>query len=69
LTVIPGIFVCIIGMPIILIKNILPGLKMVNSAEFNIINIIINLKHSGIAVSKDITIYTGLPKVLIFQSE
>jgi hypothetical protein len=50
-------------------KNVLPSLKMVNSAEFNNVNIIIDLKHSGIAVSKDVTIYTGPPKVLIFQSE
>jgi PIF1-like helicase len=68
-TVIPGIFVCAIGMPIILTKNVLPGLKMVNGAEFDIVDIILDPKYPGIPVSDDVTIYTGPPKALILQSQ
>ena len=41
---------------------------MVNSVEFDIVDIILDPKHLRIPVSDDVTIYTGLPKALILQS-
>jgi hypothetical protein len=66
-TDIPGIFVCAIGMPIILTTNVLPGLKMVNGAEFEVVDIILDPSHPEIPVSEHVTIYTRPPKALHLQ--
>ena len=66
---VPGIFVYAQGMPAILTRNALPGLKMVNGAEFDAVVVIPDPAFPGYHVADDVTVHFGPPQALILQSE
>jgi hypothetical protein len=66
---IPGIFPFALGIPVVITKNTLIGLKVVNGAEFTAVDVIPNPAFPGYHLSDDITIHFGPPIALILQSE
>ena len=66
---VPGIFIYAQGMPAILTRNTLPGLKMVNGAEFEAVGVIPDPRFPGYHVADDVTVHFGPPQALVLQSE
>ena len=55
-------------MPIVINKNIYPGLKVINRAEFTAIDIIPDPKFPGYYLTNDVTIYFGLLLGILLES-
>ena len=66
---IPGIFPFASGITVVLTKNIFPGLKMVNGAEFTALDVLPDVAYPGYHLADDVTIHFGPPHALILQSD
>ena len=66
---IPGVFIYTQGMPVVVTKNTLSGLGVVNGAEFNAIDVIPDPAFPGYFLSDDTTIHFGPPSGLLLASD
>src|SRR5216117_1403100 len=66
---IPGVFIYTQGMPVVVTKNTLSGLEVVNGAEFNAIDVIPDPAFPGYFLSDDTTIHFGPPSGLLLASD
>jgi len=65
----PGVFFYTQGMPVVLTRNVLPGLKMVNGAEFDAVDVIPDPAFPGYHMADDVTIHFGPPYALVLASD
>ena len=56
-------------MPVVVTRNQLPGLKLVNGAPFRAIDIIPDLAFDTIALTNDVTLHLGPPAAVLLQSD
>ena len=67
--IIPGVFLYVPNMPVILNHNTFHGLKAVNGAAYDAIDIIIDRAYPGHAVAEDTILHFGPPAGIIVSSE
>ncbi len=65
----PGLFFYAQGMPVVVTRNQLPGLKLVNGAPFTAVDVFPDLTRGSIAVSTDVTLHLGPPMGILLQSD
>jgi len=56
-------------MPVVVTRNQLLGLKLVNGASFRAVDIFPDLASSTIALASDVTLYLGPPAAVLLQSD
>jgi hypothetical protein len=66
---IPGLFFYAQGMPVVVTRNQLPGLKLVNGAAFRAVDIFPDLASATIALASDVTLHLGPPVAILLQSD
>jgi hypothetical protein len=65
----PGLFFYAQGMPVVVTRNQLTGLKLVNGAPFRAVDIIPDLSVGTIALTSDVTLHLGPPAAVLLQSD
>ena len=65
----PGLFFYAQGMPVVVTRNQLPGLKLVNGAPFKAVDIFPDLARDSIALATDATLHLGPPTAILLQSD
>ncbi|RXG41776.1 hypothetical protein VDGE_30528 [Verticillium dahliae] len=65
----PGLFFYAQGMPVVVTRNQLTGLKLVNGAPFRAVDIIPDLAFRTIALASDVTLHLGPPAAVLLQSD
>ena len=65
----PGLFFYAQGMPVVVTRNQLIGLKLVNGASFRAVDIFPDLASGTIALSSDVTLHLGPPVAVLLQSD
>lgn len=65
----PGVFFYAQGMPVVLTKNQLTGLKLVNGAPFRAVEVFPDPSFPGIALAGDVTLHLGPPAAMLIESE
>jgi len=63
----PGLFFYAHGMPVVVTRNQLPGLKLVNGASFRAVDIIPDLASGAIALASDVALHLGPPAELCIK--
>jgi hypothetical protein len=66
---IPGLFFYAQGMPVVVTRNQLTGLKLVNGAAFRAVDIVPDLSAGTIALASDATLHLGPPAAVLLQSD
>src|SRR5437870_5204673 len=56
-------------MPVVVTRNQLTGLKLVNGATFRALNIFPDLASGTIALASDVTLHLGPPAAVLLQSD
>jgi hypothetical protein len=64
----PGLFFYAQGMPAVVTRNQLIGLKVVNGAPFKAVDIFPDLASGSIALANDVTLHLGPPVAVLLQS-
>ncbi|KNB04789.1 hypothetical protein FOXG_19407 [Fusarium oxysporum f. sp. lycopersici 4287] len=65
----PGLFFYAQGMPVVVTRNQLTGLKLVNGAPFKAVDIFPDLACGTIALASDVTLHLGPPAAVLLQSD
>ena len=65
---VPGVLFYAQDMPVVVNKNIYPGLKVVNGAEFTAADVIPDPRYPGYHLADDVTIHFGPPLGILLQS-
>ncbi|KAF6528270.1 hypothetical protein HZS61_008572 [Fusarium oxysporum f. sp. conglutinans] len=65
----PGLFFYAQGMPLVVTRNQLTGLKLVNGAPFKAVDIFPDHACSTIALASDVTLHLGPPAAVLLQSD
>ncbi|MBE3048862.1 hypothetical protein IMZ48_41465 [Candidatus Bathyarchaeota archaeon] len=65
----PGLFFYAQEMPVVVTRNQLPGLKLVNGAPFKAIDIFPDLPCGAIPLASDVTLHLGPPVAVLLQSD
>lgn len=65
----PGLFFYAQGMPVVVSRNQLLGLKLVNGASFRAVDIFPDLASGTIALTNDVTLHLGPPAAVLLQSD
>jgi hypothetical protein len=65
----PGLFFYAQGMPVVVTRNQLTGLKLVNGAAFRAVDIFPDLASATIALASDVTLHLGPPAAVLLQSD
>ncbi|KAH9985933.1 hypothetical protein F4779DRAFT_624344 [Xylariaceae sp. FL0662B] len=61
----PSLFSYAQGMPVVVTRNQLTRLKLVNGAPFEAVDIIPDLTYGTIALAGDVTLHLGLPAAIL----
>ena len=65
----PGLFFYAQGMPVVVTRNQLIGLKLVNGAPFRAVDIFPDFAAGAIALAGDVTLHLGPPVGILLQSD
>jgi ATP-dependent DNA helicase PIF1 len=65
----PGLFFYAQGMPVVVTRNQLTGLKLVNGAPLRAVDIFPDLSAGTIALASDATLHLGPPAAVLLQSD
>ena len=65
----PGLFFYAQGMPVVVTRNQLTALKVVNGAAFKAVDIFPNFAFGIIALASDVTLHLGPPAAILLQSD
>ncbi|KAL6406058.1 hypothetical protein AUP68_10619 [Ilyonectria robusta] len=65
----PGLFFYTQGMPVVVTRNQLTGLKLVNGAPFRAVDIFPDLACGTIALASDVTLHLAPPAAILLQSD
>ena len=65
----PGLFFYAQGMPVVVTRNQLIGLKLVNGAPFRAVDIFPDFSAGAIALASDTTLHVGPPVAVLLQSD
>ncbi|KAK6854926.1 hypothetical protein PG995_009114 [Apiospora arundinis] len=65
----PGLFLYAQGMPVVVTRNQLVGLRLVNGAVFQAVDVVPDLTRGSIALAQDVTLHLGPPLALLLQSD
>ncbi|KAK0710680.1 hypothetical protein B0H67DRAFT_554777 [Lasiosphaeris hirsuta] len=66
---IPSLFFYAQGMPVVVTRNQLIGLKVVNGGSFSAVDILPDLTAATIALASDVTLHLGPPAGILLQSD
>lgn len=66
---VPAVFMFVPGMPIVVNQNTHQGLKMVNGAAYEAVDVVLNKSYPGYRISPDIVLHFGPPAAIILTSE
>jgi hypothetical protein len=66
---VPGLFFYAQGMPVVVTRNQLTRLKLVNGAPFRAVDIVPNLSAGTIALASDATLHLAPPAAVLLQSD
>ena len=66
---VPGIFLLVPGMPVVVNRNSLPGLKLVNGAQYTAVDAIVDRKYPGFRIGGQTILHFGPPAGLILTGE
>ena len=66
---IPGLFFYAQGMPVVVTRNQLIGLKVVNGGSFSAVDILPDLTAATIALASDVTLHLAPPAAVLLQSD
>ncbi|EEU38418.1 uncharacterized protein NECHADRAFT_19452, partial [Fusarium vanettenii 77-13-4] len=66
---VPGVFIFVPGMPVVVNHNTHQGLKLVNGASYTALNVILDKAHPGHRISADTMVHFGPPAGIILESE
>lgn len=66
---VPGVFMFVPGMPVVVNHNTHQGLKLVNGASYRALDVILDKAHPGHRISADTTVHFGPPAGIILESE
>jgi hypothetical protein len=67
--VVPGIFMFVQGMPVVVNKNTHLGLKVTNGQVYEAVGVVIDDRYPGFPVSDQITLHFGPPAGLLLKSD
>ncbi|KAM4061627.1 PIF1 protein [Hirsutella rhossiliensis] len=68
-TPVPGVFMFVAGMPVVVNHNTHQGLKLVNGASYTAAEVIVDKVHPAHRISADMAIHFGPPAAIILGSE
>ncbi|RKK17328.1 hypothetical protein BFJ67_g17724 [Fusarium oxysporum f. sp. cepae] len=66
---VPGVFMFVPGMPVVVNHNTHQGLKLVNGASYTGLDVILDKAHPGHRISADTMVHFGPPAGIILESE
>jgi hypothetical protein len=66
---VPGIFIFIPGMPVVVNQNTHQGLKLVNGASYTALEVILDKAHPGHRINAEATLHFGPPAAILLASE
>src|SRR4029434_4861292 len=66
---VPGVFMFVPGMPVVVNHNTHQGLKLVNGASYTALDVILDKAHPGHRISADTMVHFGPPAGIILASE
>ncbi|KJK73445.1 hypothetical protein H634G_11327 [Metarhizium anisopliae BRIP 53293] len=66
---VPGVFMFVPGMPVVVNRNTHQGLKLVNGASYTGLEVILDKAYPGYRISADTMIHFGPPAGIILESE
>ncbi|EXM13396.1 hypothetical protein FOTG_18153 [Fusarium oxysporum f. sp. vasinfectum 25433] len=66
---VPGVFMFVPGMPVVVNHNTHQGLKLVNGASYTALDVILDKAHPGHRISADTMVHFGPPAGIILESE
>ncbi|KID59322.1 arrestin domain-containing protein, partial [Metarhizium hybridum] len=66
---VPAVFMFVPGMPIVVNKNTLQGLKLVNGASYTAVDVILDKSYPGYRISADTILHFGPPAGIILKAD
>jgi hypothetical protein len=66
---VPGIFMFVPGMPVVVNQNTHQGLKLVNGASYTVLEVILDKAYPGYRINAGITLHFGPPAAILLVSE
>lgn len=66
---VPAVFMFVSGMPVVVNQNTHQGLKLVNGANYNAVDVIVDKACPGHRISADTTIHFGPPAAILLAAE
>ncbi|EXU94845.1 helitron helicase-like domain protein [Metarhizium robertsii] len=66
---VPSVFMFVPGMPIVVNKNTLQGLKLVNGASYTAVDVVLDKVYPGHRISADTILHFGPPAALVLMAD
>ncbi|KAK8912236.1 hypothetical protein VCV18_012633 [Metarhizium anisopliae] len=66
---VPSVFMLVPGMPIVVNKNTLQGLKLVNGASYTAVDVVLDKAYPGHRISADTILHFGPPAAIVLMAD
>ncbi|KAF2175935.1 hypothetical protein K469DRAFT_683350, partial [Zopfia rhizophila CBS 207.26] len=66
---VPAVFMFVLGMPVVVNRNTFQGLKVVNGASYEVLDVILEKAYLGYRINADTILHFGLPAGILLAAE